>query len=382
MAFRTLAYINLINAVILFCAAILIFVPAPHYMLWLAGVGASEMPLQIVALALVLLAVSLLLVVAKRHRLMASASAMLAIQASLLALFDIGSIYNYAGAKGYVLSAAEALSFQGANGQVQRFEPQEYAKSNGQSLYVDIYEPATTLKRPAIVVIHGGSWRSGRRSDYVRYNSWLAMQGYTVFDIDYRLSRSDVHFPAPVQDIELALAWINAHADKYHVDSNRIALLGRSAGAQLALVSAYRTRSKNDSVKPIRCVVSLYGPTDLTWNYHHPVEPDVINSSVVLKNYLGGSPEELPALYAQASPVNLISDQTPPTLFLHGGRDQVVSTINVERMEPLLQAHRIPYEYCLLPWANHGFDWHFNGFSSQISKDVMAKFLRKYLGAN
>ncbi len=381
MALRVLAYINLINAVLLFCAATLIFLPAPHYLLWLAGVAASELPLQIAMLALVLLAVSFILLRLKRHRKISVASASLALLASLLALADIGSIYHYASANRFDLSASDCFNFLGLDKNAQKLEAQEYAKRDGRPLNLDIYEPISrsTGKRAAIVVVHGGSWRNGRRSDFAQYDFWLAGLGYTVFDLDYRLCNSSVHFPAPVQDIEQALSWIKAHADQYHVDRDRIALLGRSAGAELALVAAYRTALAGSTLKPVRCVVSLYGPTDLTWNYHHPVKPDVIDTAVVLKNYIGGPPDALPELYAQASPINLICDQTPPSLFLHGGRDQLVSTSNVERLEPLLKTHRIPYEYCLLPWANHGFDWHCSGFSSQISKAVIKKFLQKYL---
>ena len=129
----------------------------------------------------------------------------------------------------------------------------------------------------------------------------------------------------------------------------------------------------------MRAVISFYGPTDLAWDYTHPGRPDVLDTPHVLENYLGGSPADAPQAYAAASPVEHVSAQSPPTLFLHGGHDQLVLPENVERIMPKLAAAGVPFTYVYLPWANHGFDYNFNGWGSQIAQAEIVKFLDSHL---
>jgi dipeptidyl aminopeptidase/acylaminoacyl peptidase len=129
----------------------------------------------------------------------------------------------------------------------------------------------------------------------------------------------------------------------------------------------------------VRAVISFYGPTDLAWDYTNPGRPDVIDTPHVLENYLGGSPNSAPEVYASASPTEHVSAQSPPTLFLHGGHDQLVRAENVERIMPKLEAAGVEVTYVYLPWANHGFDYNFNGWSSQIAQAEIDKFLDSHL---
>jgi acetyl esterase/lipase len=105
----------------------------------------------------------------------------------------------------------------------------------------------------------------------------------------------------------------------------------------------------------------------------------VIETTRVLENYLGGSPTSAPQAYTSASPIEHVSAQSPPTLFLHGGRDQLVRAENVERIMPKLAAAGVSVTYVNLPWANHGFDYNFNGWSSQIAQAEIGKFLDRHL---
>jgi dipeptidyl aminopeptidase/acylaminoacyl peptidase len=105
----------------------------------------------------------------------------------------------------------------------------------------------------------------------------------------------------------------------------------------------------------------------------------VIDTPHVLENYLGGSPNSAPEVYASASPTEHVSAQSPPTLFLHGGHDQLVRAENVERIMPKLEAAGVEVTYVYLPWANHGFDYNFNGWSSQIAQAEIDKFLDSHL---
>jgi acetyl esterase/lipase len=274
----------------------------------------------------------------------------------------------------------------------------EFATPDGRTLRLDVYQPPLPTRRepqtdgptrplsPAVIVIHGGSWSGGEKSDFESYNRWLAAGGRVVFDVEYRLADGAQHFPAQIMDIKCAIAWVKNHAAQYHVDPGRLALLGRSAGGQLALLAAYtandatlRPDSCDAQDTSVRAVISFYGPTDLAWDYTHPGRPDVIDTQRVLDNYLGGSPASAPQAYAAASPIEHVSAQSPPTLFLHGGHDQLVRPENVERIMPKLAAAGVPFTYVYLPWANHGFDYNFNGWSSQIAQAEIVKFLDSHL---
>jgi acetyl esterase/lipase len=360
-------------------ASLLVFVPAPTYALWLVGVLAGEVAPQIFLLAVVLLAMACLAWRRHSHLKMAAFTAALAAFAALAAGFQIIDIVNFARSHGYEVSLTDCLRFRKFDEKsAVKLMAKEYARPGGRPLELDVYQPsAPTKAHPALLVVHGGGWRHGRRSDLAQYDLWLAGLGYTVFDLDYRLADGTVHFPLPVEDIETALEWIKQHALDYDVDAKRVCLMGRSAGAQLALVAAYRGAQAGPA--RARCVIALYGPTDMPWDYDNPLQPDVINCREVLTNYLGGPPAALPDLYAQASACALVSEATPPTLFIHGERDQIVSHLNVDRLAPRLKEHNRPFQYLCMPWANHGFDWHFSGLSSQISRQVIAKFLRDYL---
>jgi acetyl esterase/lipase len=239
---------------------------------------------------------------------------------------------------------------------------------------------------PAVIVIHGGSWKGGEKSDFASYDRWLAAGGRVVFDVEYRLANGAQRFPAQVLDIKCAIAWVKSHAAQYHVDPERLALLGRSAGGQLALLAAYtandptlQPRSCDAQDTSVRAVISFYGPTDMAWDYTHPGRPDVIDTPRVFENYLGGSPASAPQAYASASPVEHVGPQSPPTLFLHGGHDQLVRPENVERIMPKLAAAGVAVTYVYLPWANHGFDYNFNGWGSQIAQAEIDKFLDGHL---
>ena len=173
-----------------------------------------------------------------------------------------------------------------------------------------------------MVQIHGGSWRNGDPGDYSDFAQWLTNAGYVVFSIDYRRA-PEWKWPTQIADVDSALAWINAHANEYEADTNRIVLLGRSAGAHLAMLAAY-TRQRPS----IRGVISLYGPIDLADAYRNPPRPDPLHIRAIDDDFIGGPPDKFPEQYADASPMTYATSDRghslPPTLLIYGGRDNVV----------------------------------------------------------
>ncbi|XGV95781.1 MAG: alpha/beta hydrolase fold domain-containing protein [Leptolyngbya sp. BL-A-14] len=246
-----------------------------------------------------------------------------------------------------------------------------FATPDGVSLTLTVYHPPLKGEYPTIVVIYGGAWQHGSPNDDAPFSRYMAAQGYTVVAIDYRHA-PQYRFPAQLDDVKTALTYIQQHATELEVDLDRVALMGRSAGAHLAMLTAYQPNSISI---PIRAVVSYYGPVDLTKGYYDLPHPDPINSRAVLKALLGGTPEEKPALYKQASPYNYVQQALPTTLLIYGGRDHLVQAKFGRSLYDRLQATDNRAVWIEIPWAEHAFDKVFNGVSNQLALYYTERFL-------
>jgi len=167
-------------------------------------------------------------------------------------------------------------------------------------------------------MIHGGSWSGGTREDLPDLNAYLAARGYAVAAISYRFAPKYPH-PAASQDVHASIEFLKTNAAKLGLDSTRVVLIGRSAGAQLALLAAY---TENDP--GIRGAVGFYAPSDQLYGYEHPANPRVINSTRTLEDFLGGNPQTARAAYVFSSPINFVGPATVPSLLIHGTMDELV----------------------------------------------------------
>lgn len=265
-------------------------------------------------------------------------------------------------------------------------QTETFAVIDGQALKLDVYEPtaATNEARPAIVVVHGGSWSGGGRSDFPQWNAWLNEQGYVIFDIDYRLAPQP-NWQTATGDVKCAVGWVKQHAAEYNIDPERVALMGRSAGGHLALLAGY---TSNVAELPPSCavedtsvkaVIDFYGPADLVWGYYASADPNGQNGSPALQRFLGGTPQTVPDAYRIAAPISYVDARTPPTLMLHGNRDQLVGYQHTERLAATLEAAGVAHREIYLPYAQHVFDYNFNGWGSQIVQPVLLEFLETYV---
>jgi acetyl esterase/lipase len=245
-----------------------------------------------------------------------------------------------------------------------------YITRGSQELGLDLYQPLVAqASTPVVVIIHGGSWQSGDSTQIPALNYYLAARGYAVAAINYRHA-PEHPFPAARDDVLAALAYLKNNAADFGIDAQRIVLLGRSAGGQLALLVAY---TADDPA--IRGAVSFYAPTDMRYGYANPANPAVLDSRAVLSAYLGGSPDQAGAAYDAASPINFVGPTTPPTLLIHGGSDDLVVLEQSERLDAHLAAAGRPHLLLHLPWATHGGDANFSGPSGQISTYAVERFL-------
>ncbi len=244
----------------------------------------------------------------------------------------------------------------------------EFAQPNGVPLSLEVYQPLKSGIHPTIVTIYGGAWQNGKPTANADFNRYMAAQGYTVVAIDYRHA-PQYHFPAQIDDVRLALMYIQKNAQSLEVDLDRLVLMGRSAGAQLAMIAAY------SAMLPVRAIVNYYGPVNLTIGYREPPQPDPINSRAVLEAFLGGTPDQKPDLYDKASPYTYITAKAPPTLLVYGGRDHVVQAKYGRGLRDRLQAAGNTAAYIELPWSEHAFDALFSGLGNQIALYYTERFI-------
>ncbi len=246
-----------------------------------------------------------------------------------------------------------------------------YTRSCGEDISLELYRPTQVLKPlPLVVVIHGGSWQSGTRLELSELSRHLTSRGYAVASLDYGLAPANT-FPAPVEDIRAAFAFLKARSMELSLDMSRVVLLGRSAGAQIALAAAHDA----EPLPGLKGEIVFYGPNDLFLAWRVPGPKRMIDSHKLLRQYLGGSPAEQPERYAQASPLLRAGKRSPPTLMIHGGRDEMVWPLHEYRLSEKLVAAGVPHYFLNMPWATHGCDYNFNGPCGQLSTYAVERFL-------
>jgi acetyl esterase/lipase len=255
---------------------------------------------------------------------------------------------------------------------------------DGTKLELDVWRtshPTSGPLRPAIVVVRGGAWTPGDHGLLLDWNRWLNQLGYEVFDVEYRMA-PPVRWLDEIGDVKAALAWVVAHAAEYHVDPARISLMGGSGGGNLSMLAAY---SAGDPRLPpsidappvtVRSVINFYGPSDMALLYRTCASPDYVRP--LMREYIGGSPEEFPDRYRVLSPLTHVGAHAPPTLTIIGKNDRLVSLPHARRLNEALTKAGVPHELIVLPANDHVFDVNWGGFGTQIAREKIKTFLQKH----
>ncbi|MDD3356499.1 MAG: alpha/beta hydrolase [Dysgonamonadaceae bacterium] len=258
---------------------------------------------------------------------------------------------------------------------IEEIKNVEYKNVYGKSLQIDLYKPKNAGEPlPLLLFIHGGGWKSGKRSDYMVYLISFAEKGYMTGTVSYRLKRDSI-YPASVEDVSDAVEWVFKNGENFGYDPHRVALIGGSAGAHLSMLAAYGwrgSRSQMDSIannNQIKAVVDIYGPVDLTDDY--------AQTQSLVTGFMGHSYREKPELYKEASPITYLSKSAPPTLILHGTSDKLVPIHQSDTLKSRLDELEVPCEYYKLPFWPHAMDiaTRVNDFSQK----KMEEFFEKYL---
>lgn len=243
----------------------------------------------------------------------------------------------------------------------------EYKNKDGNPLYLSVYIPKNIEKPvPLLLFVHGGGWSGGKKEDYLTYLLSFAEKGYVTATVSYRLSGTAT-YPAARDDVRDAVNWLYTHSNDYGYDKNKIAIIGGSAGAHLALLAAYSEQESNHKIK---AVVDLYGPVDLTTEYAR-TQPDVTS-------FIGKSYESAPLIYKEASPLFYITKNSPPTLIFHGTSDTLVPISQSDDLHTKLDSLHVPNTYYRLPLWPHTMDivLRVNDFTQEKMEDFFRKYLK------
>jgi acetyl esterase len=228
-----------------------------------------------------------------------------------------------------------------------------YGTAAGVNLSMDVYAPVRgSAPYPAVIVIHGGSFYSGDKTDddVVRASRILAIAGFTTFAIDYRLA-PEYPYPAAPHDAQQAVLFVRENAERFHIDPNRIGIAGASAGATIGAWVAYIGTGPLTTGSRVAAVVAWSGPMDF------PALADELSPSDARDNpnapgrgYFSGPDLEQQAI--DASPITYIDPTDPPMLLTVGAREQTPIQ-QPELMERKLQQAGVPVELQVIPSRDH-----------------------------
>lgn len=224
--------------------------------------------------------------------------------------------------------------------------------SHSRQVY-DIYLPANrNSNTPLILMIHGGGWQAGQKEDLNYYLNLIKAKWskVAIVNMNYRLASNEnnIHHDEIMADINSALNHVNTNQSNYHISDN-VGIMGASAGAQLAMIFAYKYNSD------IKCVADIFGPgiiNDWTWYNSTNVWLGAPMSDI-LSEYVGQSWDS--TAYKSVSPYWNVSSTTQPTIIFHGILDPIVPLYHSQWLHAKLNnlgVHTEYYEYL----AFHSFD--------------------------
>jgi acetyl esterase/lipase len=221
-----------------------------------------------------------------------------------------------------------------------------YGRVLGAGLLADIAYPESKQLLPAIISVHGGRWQGGHKRDAsaIDVRQWAEL-GFFAMSIDYRLVDC-TPAPACYQDLQCAIRYVHAHAKRYNIDTNRIFLIGQSAGGHMVSLAATlgdgpfpRTGGWKDASNDISAAISVaanYELTTLSWgNIWTPATGDPVEARKL------------------ASPVNHVKKDMKSLLILHSDNDQSVPIQNALGMVEALKKAGAPYTFHRYPNAGH-----------------------------
>jgi acetyl esterase/lipase len=347
---RIALWIVLVASAALLVLSVWIVFPVPYGWLYPVAVAAPELSPIFLAGGIVLLMIS------ARHARHARRSGVARLASACAAIASVLSLVPVVQApftlsrfdRAMAQTPAEPSAVISDEIRVTRNVP--FSKADGVPLSLDVYQPQTAGTFPMIMQIYGGSWQTGRPANQEWFARHFAHRGYVVVAIDYRHA-PEWKWPEQIVDVRTGMYWLSQEGANFGGDPSRVVLVGRSAGAQLAMRLAYQ-----EGPSSIRGVVNYYGPVDLEDGWRRPPRPDPLDVRGILEMFIGGTPDAKPEHYRHASPITWVSKASAPTLSLYGSRDHVVEARFGRLLDAALKGAGATSVLLELPWSDHSFD--------------------------
>lgn len=233
-----------------------------------------------------------------------------------------------------------------------------YGTVHGAGLVADVAYPDGDGPFPALISVHGGRWQGGSRTDKstIKVRQWAGF-GFFAMSIDYRLVGC-TPAPACYQDMLCAIRFVRANAAKYHIDPDRIFLMGQSAGGHMVSLAATlgegpypKTGGWNDQKNEFRAVISVAANYDL----------ETLDWGKIWK--VAGDEDAARKL---ASPINHVSPKTKPLLVIHSDDDRSVPVRQAVAMAKALEDAKVPTRF--IHYTNKGH----MGITDDVIKEARA----------
>lgn len=217
-----------------------------------------------------------------------------------------------------------------------------FCKTKERELKLDIFyqKQKNTNKRIAIIIIHGGGWRSGIKKMHHPLAQQLAQLGYVCITPEYRLS-TEALYPAGVHDVKSSIRWVRKNAKQFNIDPDKIVVSGHSAGGELAAfmgaTNGMAFFEGNGCDKEISSRVNAVVDMDGTLAFIHPEsgEGDDSKRTSAATYWFGYSKTENPDLWKQAAPLTHVGPHSAPVLFvnssvarMHAGREDFIKVLD------------------------------------------------------
>jgi acetyl esterase/lipase len=243
-----------------------------------------------------------------------------------------------------------------------------YRVVGGVSLSLDVYGPQGSGPYPAVLLVHGGGWHGGDKSEFEAEGTKLALAGFVAFVANYRLAPPDGHWhaPAPIQDLHAAVRWIRQNAATYHADPTLVGALGSSAGGNLAQMIGV---TGMPGAGRVDVVVSWSGSTRLRLC---TLGSDPPRTCATRANYVGSAMDVHPAAWDRASPYSFVRPGDPP-MYLANSTAEIVAEEEATDMASRLAGVGVAYRLRIVEGELHA-----RGYEDQVWDDSVA-FLRTYL---
>jgi len=233
-----------------------------------------------------------------------------------------------------------------------------YKELRDRKLHLNAFINSDKTLKPAVILIHGGGWKSGNKSLMEPLAQHIVNQGYACFTVEYRLSL-EAKYPAGIFDVKSAIQFVKSNAERFYVDAKKVAILGCSAGGQMAALIGTTNNNKAfeepkncyDETSTVQAIIDVDG----ILAFKHPQSEE----GEVASLWLGGDSKENLDTWEDASALSHTDQNTPPILFInskfdrfHAGRDDMIKILNQYNIYSQVESFpEAPHSFWLFhPW--------------------------------